>query len=145
MLDIVPQAVFSASLVLSAGLTGFALAGAGLTALFFAPLSFQRLDYQRADSLVRRAVHAVLPIVAGTALAGAVLAFAGLAITAGLLLLMAAGGVLLVRWVLNPIAKKPRLPGAVRRKSRQRILALQVLLVVSLIFPAALFALAAHV
>ncbi len=145
MFDVIPTQVLTAATVLAAGMTGLALGASGLTVMFFAPLSFRRLDYQRADSLVRLATKSILPLIAWVAIAGAALAFIGGAITAGLMLLIASGGLLLVRWVLNPLPKKMRMPGAVRRKSKQRILALHVMLVVSLMFPAALAALAAQI
>lgn len=134
--------VLLAAVVLSAGVTGLAFGAAGLTVTFFAPLAFKRLDYRRADALVRRYAKGILKPIAVLAVAGAVLAAAGGAVAAAAMLAIAAGGLLLVRWVLNPLPKKVRMAGATRKMSKQRILALQILAVISLLFPAALVALA---
>lgn len=145
MIDLIPTQVFTASLVMAAGLTGFAIGAAGLTVLFFAPLSFKRLDYRRADSLVRLATKTVLPLIAGLSLAGAAFAFLGSAVVAGILLVFGAASLAFVRWILDPLPKKVRMAGAVRKHSKQRILALQVMLVLSMVFPVALIALAAQI
>src|SRR5262245_52491934 len=134
--------VLAASLVIAAGLAGLALGVAGSTIAHLAPEAFQRLDYQRADSLVRRLVKSGLPWVMGFALVAGVFAMAGAAVGSGVILIVAAGLLLLVRWILDPLPKKPRMVGAVRKESKQRILALQIMAMIILLFPAALVTLA---
>lgn len=135
------EQVLAASLVLAAGLTGLALGVAGSTVAFVAPAAFKRLDYRRADSLVRRVVKGLLPWIAGFAGGAAAFAIAGSAIGAGVILATAAGGLFFVRWVLDPLPKKPRMVGGTRKMAKQRILALNVLVIFTLLFPAALAAL----
>ncbi len=133
--------VLAASLVLAAGLSGLALGVAGTTVVHTAPAAFKRLDYRRADSLVRRVVKGVLPWIAGFAGGAAVFALAGSAIGASVILATAAGGLFFVRWILDPLPKKMRMAGATRKVSQQRILALQVMGFMTLLFPAAMVAL----
>ncbi|MCG8442068.1 MAG: hypothetical protein MI723_09685 [Caulobacterales bacterium] len=137
-----PEQIFAASLVLAAGLTGLAFGVSGATVAYIAPAAFQRLHYTEADGLVRKVTKGVLPWVSGMAAVGAVLALTGASIAAAVILATAAGGLVMVRWILNPLPKKPRMIGAKRKLSKQRNLALYVLGIFTLLFPAALVALA---
>ena len=69
-------------------------------------------------------------------------AFAGTALASGIILVCAGGMLFFVRWMLDPLPKKPKMVGARRKKSKQRILALQLLAVITIMFPAAMIALA---
>ncbi len=137
--------VFIASLVIAAGLAGLALGVSGSTVVHVAPQAFSRLDYRRADSLVRRVVKGGLPWIVGFALVAGGFALAGGAVGSGMILLVAGGLLLFVRWILDPLPKKVRMAGAVRKHSKQRILALQIMAIITLLFPAALIALAFRV
>lgn len=132
----------AAALVIAASLSGLAMGAAGHCVMQLAPTAFDRLDYQRADSLVRRILRQSLPWVAGFSAAGAVMAFAGGAWGGGILLVVAAAGIAIARFALNPLPKRPRTPGARRRHSRTRIAALRVTLALMSLFPAAIVALA---
>lgn len=137
-----PEQIFASSLIIAAGIAGLAFGASGSTVVYIAPAAFDRLDYRRADSLVRKVVKGILPWIAGMAAGAAVFAILGTAIGAGAVLIVAAGCLYLVRWVLDPLPKKARMAGAVRKQSQQRILALQVMFVVILLFPIAIVALA---
>ena len=134
--------VFAASIVIAAALSGLALGISGSTVAQVAPVAFKRLDYQEADGLVRRLVKDVLPWVIGFAIGAGVFAFAGTALASGIILICAGGMLFFVRWMLDPLPKKPKMVGARRKKSKQRILALQLLAMITIMFPAALIALA---
>jgi len=137
--------VLAASLVIAAGLAGLALGVSGSTVAQFAPAAFKRLDYRRADSLVRRVVKNALPWIVGFAVGGGVFALVGTAIGSAVILLSAGGLLMFVRWILDPLPNKVRMAGAVRKQSKQRILALQIMALITLMFPAALIALALRV
>jgi hypothetical protein len=94
---------------------------------------------------VRRLVKSGLPWVMGFALVAGAFAMAGAAVGSGVILIVAAGLLLLVRWILDPLPKKPRMAGAVRKESKQRILALQIMAMIILLFPAALVTLALRI
>ncbi len=137
-----PEQIAVASLVIAAGLAGVALGAAGHCVAHMAPMAFDRLDYQRADSLVRRVLKGALPLVAMVSGAAALLAFAGGSWGGGIMLLLASGGIMIARYALNPLPKRPRTPGARRRNSRARIAALRVVAMLMVLFPAALMSLA---
>jgi hypothetical protein len=137
-----PEQIFAAFLVLAAGLAGLALGVSGSTVAQVAPAAFKGLDYRRADSLVRKIVKAGLPWIVGFALGAGVFALMGAAIGSAVILLVAGGLLLFVRWILDPLPAKVRMAGAVRKQSKQRILALQIMAMITLLFPAALVALA---
>ncbi|MGD2133643.1 MAG: hypothetical protein PVI23_12685 [Maricaulaceae bacterium] len=139
------EQLIAASLIISASLAGLALGVSGSTVVQIAPVAFKRLDYQEADGLVRNLVKVLLPWIVGFAVGAGVFALVGTAIGSGIILLCAGGMLLFVRWVLDPLPKKPRAPGARRKKSKQRILALQIMAMITLMFPAALLALALRI
>ena len=139
------EQVLGASIIIAAGLTGLALGVSGSTVGQLAPCAFKRLDYQEADGLVRRMVKDVLPWVIGFAIGAGVFALMGTAIGSAVILICAGGMLFFVRWMLDPLPKKPRMTGAKRKKSKQRILALQLLGMITLMFPIALVALALKV
>lgn len=139
------EQVLTASIVIAAGLTGLALGVSGSTVSQVAPIAFKRLDYQEADGLVRRVVKDLLPWVTGFAVGAGVFALVGSALGSGIILICAGALLVFVRWLLDPLPKKPRMIGAKRKKSKQRILALQLLAMITLMFPAALIALALRV
>lgn len=131
-----------ASLVISAGLAGLALGVSGAQVMQHAPEAFHQLDYRRADSLVRKSVKKVLPWIIGFSIIGGVFAMAGGALGSGVILIVTGGLLFFVSWILDPLPKKVRMAGAVRKMSQQRILALQIMAILTLLFPAALIALA---
>lgn len=137
-----PEQLVAALLIVSAGFAGLALGASGATVTQFAPHAFKRLDYTRADALVRRVLAAGLPWAGGFAAGGAAFALAGGALGSGALLTVAAIGIFVARYALNPLPKRPRTPGARRRYSRTRIAALQATMAFMAIFPFALIALA---
>ncbi len=137
--------VMTASVVTAAACAGLALGAAGQCVVQVAPLAFKRLDYQRADSLVRRMMKRSLPWIGWASAAGAVFAALGAAFAAAGMLALASAGLFLARYALNPLPKRPRTPGARRRHSRTRIVALRVTLVIMGLFPPALAALAVGV
>ncbi len=94
---------------------------------------------------MRRVVKGGLPWIVGFALVAGGFALAGGAVGSGMILLVAGGLLLFVRWILDPLPKKVRMAGAVRKHSKQRILALQIMAIITLLFPAALIALAFRV
>lgn len=130
------------SLVIASGLAGLAFGVAGSQVVQHAPTAFSQLDYQRADSLVRKTVKTGLPWIIGFAIIGGVFALTGGAIGSGVILIVTGGLLLFVRWILDPLPKKIRMAGATQKKSKQRILALQVMAMLTLLFPAALITLA---
>ncbi len=134
--------VFAASLVIAAGLAGLALGVAGSQVVQHAPTAFHQLDYRRADSLVRKTVKTGLPWIIGFSVIGGVFALVGGAMGSGIILLVTGGLLFFVRWMLDPLPKKVRMAGAVRKMSQQRILALQIMAMLTLLFPAALITLA---
>jgi len=136
------EQLLAASLIIAAGLTGLALGVSGSTVVHVAPVAFKRLDYRRADSLVRRVVKGGLPWIIGFAVGGGVFALLGTAIASGVVLISSGLLLFFVRWMLDPLPKKIRMAGAVRKKSQQRILALQIMAVITLVFPFALITLA---
>jgi hypothetical protein len=139
------QALAAASLIIASGLAGLALGVSGSTVAHLAPEAFERLDYERADSLVRRLVKSGLPWVTGFALVAGAFAIAGGALGSGVILIVAGAFLFFVRWILDPLPKKPRMAGATRKISKQRIMALQVMTLITLLFPAALVALALRI
>jgi len=136
------EQLLAASLIIASGLTGLALGVSGSTVVHIAPAAFKRLDYRRADSLVRRVVKGCLPWVIGFAVGAGVFALVGTAIASGVILISSGLLLFFVRWMLDPLPKKTRMAGAVRKKSNQRILALQIMAVITLVFPFALVTLA---
>jgi hypothetical protein len=132
----------AASLVISAGLAGLALGVSGSQVVQHAPEAFHQLDYNRADSLVRKSVKSGLPWIIGFAMIAGAFALAGGAMGSGVILIVTAGLLFFVRWILDPLPKKVRMAGAVRKESKQRILALQIMAILTLFFPFALIALA---
>ncbi len=136
------EQLIAASLVIASGLAGLALGVSGAQVVQHAPEAFAKLDYRRADSLVRHSVKAGLPWIVGFALISGVFALVGGAVGSGVILIVAGGLLFFVRWILDPLPKKPRMAGAVRKESKQRILALQIMAMITLLFPAALIALA---
>ena len=71
------EQLVAASLVIASGLAGLALGLSGTTVVQVAPEAFERLDYQRADSMVRRLVKGGLPWISGFAIVGGVFASYG--------------------------------------------------------------------
>jgi hypothetical protein len=140
-----PEQVFAAFLVIAAGLAGLALGVSGSTVAHIAPAAFEGLDYRRADSLVRKVVKVGLPWIVGFAIGAGAFALMGAAIGSGVILIVAGGLLLFVRWILDPLPKRVRMAGAVRKQSKQRILALQIMAIITLLFPAALIALALQI
>lgn len=140
-----PEQILFASLVIAAGLAGLAFGASGHIVVAAAPAAFKRLDYTRADALVRRVLKGALPWIAGVAAGAAAFAVAGSATGAAVMLLLAAGGLLIARYALNPLPKRPRIPGQRRRYKQTRIAALWATGVMSLLFPAAILALAMRI
>lgn len=136
------EPLLAASLVIAAGMAGLALGVSGSQVVQHAPEAFAKLDYRRADSLVRSTVKNGLPWIVGFAIVSGVFAMIGGAIGSGIILIVAGGLLFFVRWILDPLPKKVRMAGAVRKESKQRILALQIMAMITLLFPAALIALA---
>lgn len=136
------EQVMAASVVAAAACAGLAFGASGQCVVQTAPLAFKRLDYQRADALVRRMMKGSLPWIAWSSVAGTVFATLGGAFAAAGMLALAAAGLFIARYALNPLPKRPRTPGARRRHSRTRIVALRVTLVIMGLFPPALAALA---
>lgn len=136
------EQVVVASLIIASGLAGLALGLSGATVVQHAPEAFAKLDYQRADKLVRHSVKTGLPWICGFGLIAGLFALLGGALSSGIILIVAGGLLFFVGWILDPLPKRPRLPGAVRKESKQRILALQIMAMITLMFPAALVALA---
>ncbi len=139
------EQILTASLIIAAAFAGLALGASGQCAVHAAPLAFKRLDYSRADALVRRMLKGALPWIAWASLGGAVFAAIGGAMAAAIMLAFAGASLFLARYALNPLPKRPRVPGARRRHSRTRIISLRVTLLIMLVFPLALVALAAGV
>jgi hypothetical protein len=136
------EPLVAASLVISAGLAGLALGVSGSQVVQHAPEAFHQLDYRRADSLVRKSVKKGLPWIMGFSAIAALFALGAGAVGSGVILLVTAGLLFFVSWILDPLPKKVRMAGAVRKMSQQRILALQILAILTLFFPFALIALA---
>ena len=137
-----PESVLAAALVFAAGMTGLAFGVSGHAVMHAAPAAFKRLDYTRADALVRRILKGALPWIAGFAGGAALFAIVGSAFGAAVMLALAATGVLIARYALNPLPKRPRVPGQRRRLKQTRIAALWATGVMSMLFPVALIALA---
>lgn len=137
--------LIAGSLIIAAGLAGLALGVSGSTVAHVAPVAFDRLDYRRADSLVRRVVKEVLPWIVGFAIGAGAFALMGSAIGAGVILICAGGLLLGVRWILDPLPNKARMVGATRKISKQRILALQIMGMITVLFPIGLLALALRI
>lgn len=134
--------VFTASLIASAGFAGLALGAAGQCAVHAAPLAFKRLDYSRADALVRRMLKGALPWIALASLGGAAFALLGGAYAAGGMLGLAGAGLVVARYALAPLEKRSRIPGSRKRYAKTRNISLYITSAILLLFPAALIALA---
>ncbi len=132
--------IFASSLLIAAATAGIALGAGGATVMFVAPTAFKKLDYSRADSLVRRLLQAGLPWIAGFAAGGAAFAIVGTSIGAAIMLFLAASGMMIARFALNPLPSKKRVPGVRRRYKQQRIVALWTTTALLLLFPAAVAA-----
>lgn len=115
---------------LAGGLSGLfsaAATGAVLTVtLPAAATAFDRLDYARADALVRQLLLAVSTPASGGYLAAAALAMLNMAFGAAILAALAALGLFANRWTLAPRRKGEGAPGVRQRKKTQRLVAVSL-------------------
>lgn len=118
-------------------LCGIATGGAWIAAIVAPNCSYDRLDASRADGHVRQLLKSASDPIAITLLAAAALAVLGNAIGAGITAAIAALGFFSNRWTLASFKKGEIPPGARRRRKTQRVVAVSLTLMFTLVSAAA--------
>ena len=114
-------------------LIGVATGAAWIIAILAPNVSYDRLDASRADGHVRQLLKAGSDPIAILLLAAAALAVLGNAIGAGITAGIAALGFFSNRWTLASFKKGEVPPGARRRRKTQRVVAVSLTLMFTLV------------
>jgi len=114
-------------------LIGISVGAAWITAIVAPNCSYDRLDASRADGHIRQLLKAASDPVAVLLLAGGALAVLGGAIGAGIIAAIAALGFFSNRWTLASFKKGETPPGARRRRKTQRVVAISLTLLFTLV------------
>ncbi len=114
-------------------LLGIALGAAWIMTIVSPNVSYDRLDYSRADGHVRLLLNTASAQIAFILVAASALAVLGGAIGAGIASLLAAFGFFSNRWVLASFKKGETAPGTRGSKKGQRVMAVTMTLMFSCI------------
>ncbi len=112
-------------------LMGLAVGAAWIMAIVAPNCSYDRLDAGRADGHVRQLMKSASDPIAFILLAAAALAILGGAVAAGITSFLAALGFFSNRWTLSKL--KPAPAGAKRRRKTQRVVAVSLTLMFTLV------------
>ena len=114
-------------------LMGIATGAAWIMAIVAPNVSYDRLDASRADGHVREMLKNASNPIAIVLFAGAALAILGGAIGSGITASLAALGFLTNRWTLASFKRGETPPGARRKRKTQRVVAVSLTLIFTLV------------
>ena len=114
-------------------LIGMSVGAAWIAAVIAPNCSYDRLDASRADGHVRQLLKTASDPIAVLLLAGAAFAVLGGAIGAGITAAVAALGFFSNRWTLASFKRGEVPPGARRRRKTQRVVAVSLTLIFTLV------------
>lgn len=114
-------------------LLGLATGAAWIMAIVAPNVSYDRLDASRADGHIREMLKAGSDPIAVILLAAGALAILGGALVAGITSFLAAFGFFTNRWTLASFKPGETPPGARRRRKTQRVVAVSLTLMFSLV------------
>ena len=107
-------------------LIGIAVGGGWICAILAPNVFYEKLDGSRANTQVKNLLRSGSTPIAGLLLAGACCAFLSGLLVSGILSLIASLGFFLNRWTLAGFKRGDTPPGAKRRRSSQRIVAVSL-------------------
>ncbi len=112
---------------------GLATGAAWIAAIVAPNCSYDRLDASRADGHVRQLLKSASDPIAVLLLAGGALAILGGGIVSGITAFLAALGFFSNRWTLASFKRGETPPGAKRRRKTQRVVAVSLTLIFTLV------------